>query len=163
MNLTNILNALTYLPNTIRIYTDWNMAQAEWKRIGGFNAGTGELVDFVGGYSVHGMEYATWTRISWDDEIAKAIHFILINHRETVVELIELVRQDKEPDAEKITQIAASVGSIEKAGSPMTAIYVLSTIFQILQYLKSQQEGTTQTIETSRPVLTFVKKIFGKR
>jgi hypothetical protein len=173
LNLSDIFTALGYFPKTIRVISDGKEAFVEWQRIGGSNASTADLLNFLSNYSVNLVEYATWTPITTDDQIVQIIRYILIDHRDSIIQLLDWIKQDKEPSTVELMNMAeaVSVSTTEECNSPTTVLYVLMAILQALRYLKTEQNVTPNTIEkitvdppeANRPVLNFVRKVFGKK
>ena len=176
MKITDLFKPLTslwayynYYRKARRIQSDWNSFVTEWNCIGGFNASTQQLIDLLDRFSLTLVEYTTWTPIEWDDMVAKVIRDVLSEHRSTVINIIDWSRQGREPSVEEVQALSMSAGS-DEYGSPMTVLYILTTIFQALQYLRSlQKDGQTDNppnVEPApvpkRPVINFIRKIFNK-
>ena len=157
-----------------RIKRDIQAALEVWQRIGGFDASTGQLLNFASDYSVNLVEYATWTPIEWDDQITIMIRNILIDHRDTVILMIEWVRQGRNPSVHEMTAMAEDIhiSANNESGSPMDVLYIISLLYQALMWLKTQKKTTpdddTQptvkppTTEPKRPILNFIRKVFNK-
>ena len=83
-----------------------------------------------------------------------------------VINIIDWSRQKREPSVEEVQALSMSV-STGAYGSPMTVLYILTTIFQALQYLRSlqtdgQPPNTDPPPAPQRPVMNFIRKIFNK-
>ena len=164
-----------------RIKRDIAEALAEWLRIGGFNASTSALLNFVSKFSVNLVEYATWTPIEWDDQIARMIRDTLIDHRDVIICILDWIRRGQEPSLQEFTAMAESVyvSSNDEYGSPMTVLHIITIIYHALMYLKLRTETNTVPVlddddtkpmvepppvpEPKRPVLNFIRKVFGKQ
>jgi len=168
--LTNLFTYLAYIRNVKRIKSDWNKAVEEWKRIGGINASTGQLLNFMYDYSLTLVEYATWTETDLDDKAIAMIRSVLIDHRDTLICMIDWLRKGREPNTtELITITESACASPNEYGSPLTILSILLTIYQVLYHLMMQgtepPQPTPDTIppERKRPVITFIRKIFNKQ
>jgi len=146
--------------------------RGEWQRMGGFKASSAQLIDFVGGYSLLCVEYAKWTPTPLDDEIVKAVRYVITEHRDIVASLIDWVRSGREPQAHELKALAeiVSVSQTEsECGSPMMVLYIITALYQILRFLKSLDTGITPAppiIEpqpVNRPVVNFIRKLFGRQ
>jgi len=153
-----------------RIKSDWNRAVAEWNRIGGINASTGLLLNFANDYSLILVEYATWT--TWttlDDEAMAMVRYVLVVRRDTLINMIDWVRRGHEPNTTELLALTESACTSPTALSPLTILSILLAIYQTLQHLKKQNtvpptpEPTPEPPERKRPVITFIRKIFGKQ
>ena len=167
--LKNIWTYYGYYRKVRRIQSDFETFVAEWNRIGGFKASTKQLLDLVDTFSLVLVEYATWTPIEWDDVIAKMIRSVLTEHRNIVINLIDWARQGHEPSVDDMQFIAVQASS-DECGSPMTILYILTTIFQALQWLRLLQADkqvlpkpdNDPVPAPKRPVINFIRKVFNK-
>ena len=158
-----------YYRKARRIQSDFNTFVAEWNRIGGFKASTKQLLDIVDKFSLVLVEYATWTPIEWDDVIAKMIRNVLTEHRNIVINLIDWARQGHEPSVDDMQFIAGQASS-DECGSPMTILYILTTLFQALQWLRLLQvdkqalpkPDNDPVPAPKRPIINFIRKVFNK-
>lgn len=161
-----------------RILSDWEKLQAEWIRIGGFNASTGELLNFLSGFSLYLVEYATWTVIELDDQMAKVVRDILIDHRDILISLIDWVRSEHKPSAAELGVLAEMAGMLpegvlpeEEYSQPMMVLYILINIYQALVFLKTLRKDNVPPLPApdttpqpiNRPVLHFIRQLFGKK
>jgi hypothetical protein len=120
-----------------RIQADYKKVKAEWQHIGGLNAGTQQLLDFLGNHSVLPVEYASWTPTVLDDQIAKVVRTVIIDHRDILTHMIEWVRKGHEPNTDELSAVVEQIGSTtNEYGSPMTVLYILSLIYRLLQFLR---------------------------
>ena len=176
MKVTNIFKPLTnlwtyygYYRKVRKIQADFNEFVAEWDRIGGFKASTKQLLDLLDKHSLILVEYATWTPIEWDDAIAKMIRTVLVEYRATIINMINWARQGHEPSPEELQGIAGQAGA-DEYGSPMTVLYILTTLFQALQWLKllqADKQGLPKPDNDpppapKRPIINFIRKRFSK-
>jgi len=158
-----------YYRKARRLQSDWEQVKAEWNRIGGFEAGTEQLLDFLNGCSLILVEYATWTPNALDDQIAGMIRSILADHRNILESMIDRIRRGEEPSKPELSAMMETVSvSSGEYGSLMTVLYILSLVFQALQFLKTLQPDGTSKPEIEpprpkRPVVNFVRKIFAER
>lgn len=180
MNFTHMVKALGYVPKAYKIYTDTDEAVDQWIAMGGFNASTEAIVNYLGDQVVKLIGYTTWTAITWDDDAANVLRCIVIDHRYTLIQIINLVRNGKEPDMNELANIAGQIvvnfenarqtSAIDSSSvaSPMQALTVLSMLFQVLQYLKTLKQDNDTNVtpqpnqDTQRPVLAFVRQLFGR-
>ena len=167
-SLKNLWTYYGYYRKVIRIQSDFEAFVEEWNRIGGFDASTKQLYDLLDKSSLVIVEYATWTPIQWDDTIAKMIRNVLIDHRDIVINLINWARKGYEPSETEMQAIAGRAYS-DVHGSPMMILYILSTIYQVLQYLKLlQPDGVIPPPDNDpapapkRPIINFIRKVFNK-
>jgi len=159
-----------YYRKARRIMSDWRQVVAEWNRIRGFEASTEQLLDFLDRMSVYAVEYATWTAITWDDDIAYLVRSVLTNHRDIIVLMVGWVRRDHVPTREEMEIVGGQIGShTDEYGSPMVVLQIVSTIFHVLVYLKSlRTDGQVvpdikpDNAPPKRPVIKFVRKIFNR-
>jgi len=182
-NIINILSHIRHLPTYLdwywkgrRIQNDFNRAKTEWERIGGFQATAKELLDFLDKQSLHLVEYATWTPIEFDDQIATLIRNILTNHRDVLTSMIVWVQHGYKPSAMEFSLLAEDIHRLsnDECGSPMTALYIISILYHALLWLKSVKIPTPDNtikpdvepdIEPSpvrRPVRNFIRKLFDR-
>jgi hypothetical protein len=173
----NILSLIRNIPTYLdwywkweRVKADFDRMQAEWHRIGGIKANSGKLVNFVGDYSLLCVEYAKWTPTTLDDQIVKAIRYVITEHRGIVVGLIEWVQSGYEPQTRELTalaELASIVPNDDECGSPMMKLYIITALYQILRFLKSlDAKPKPQNVEpqpVKRPVLNFVRKFLAGR
>jgi len=160
-----------YFRKAVRLKNDWAKVIAEWNRIGGFKASTEKLLNFLSDFSLYLVEYATWTKTDIDDQFAKIIRNILVDHRDILETIIETIRGGHEISATQLSAMATTVSdSSDEYSSPMTAVYILSLLYHALLYLKSlHTDDDTKPIiepptpEPNRPVLNFIRTIFGKK
>jgi len=162
----NLWTYYGYYRKARRIQSDWNTFVTEWNRIGGFKASTKQLIDLLDRFSLVLVEYATWTPIEADDQIAQMVRYVLTNHRSMVINIINWARQGREPSVDEVQALSMSAGS-DEYGSPMTVLYILTTIFNALRYLRSlQTDGQPPNVDPApapkRPVINFIRKIFNK-
>ena len=140
---------------------------AEWQRMEGFTASTAELLDFTRDYSLLCVEYATWTPTPLDDQIVKAIRYVVTTHRSIVASLIDWVRSGNEPQTHELkalAEMASESPTNAECGSPMMILYIITTLYQILQFLKSLETTPIppEPQPVNRPVRNFIKNIFGQ-
>jgi len=172
-NIANILSLIRNIPTYLdwywkgrRIQNDFNRARAEWERIGGFEASTEQLLNFIDAQSLHLVEYATWTPIEFDDQIAKLIRTILTNHRDVLRNLIVWVRHGYRPSAPELALLAEDIHRLadDECGSPMTALYIISILYHALLWLQAATNSVpTPDIEPQpvrRPVRNLIRKLF---
>jgi hypothetical protein len=155
-----------------RIQADFRRMKAEWIRIGGFKASPGQLLNFVSDYSLLCVEYATWTPTTIDDNIVKAVRYVITEHRDIVIGLIDWIRGGHEPNVEELKALAEMVSASpvdSEYSSPMMILYVISALYQILRFLKSLETTPTPPkpeVEPSpvrQPVLNLVRNFLRKR
>jgi hypothetical protein len=175
-----IYNVPTYLDwhrKWMRIQADFAKFLAEWNRIGGFRAPTKQLLDLLGNYAVCIVEYATWTPLQFDEQIAKMIHYVVTNYRDALKIIIDRIRNGKEPTVLELEAIAVDTRMSDgEYGSPMTTLYVLTLIYHVLLYLRSLQTGIPiapdniiprphidPPLPVKRPVINFIQTIFRNR
>ena len=98
-NFLEYIDSIRHIPTYLdwfwkgrRIQADFKKMKAEWMRIGGFKASPGQLLNFVSDYSLLCVEYATWTPTTIDDNIVKAVRYVITEHRDIVIGLIDWVR-----------------------------------------------------------------------
>jgi hypothetical protein len=147
--------------------SDFDRAKAEWERIGGFRATSEQLLNFLNNQAVNVVEYATWTPIELDDQIARAIQNVLINHRGIVMSVIDWIRSGYEPSVSELEVMVrmADDGSSGEYGSPMTTLYIIAILYKMLQYLKSLGTETrpippmpeVEPSPVKRPVMKFIR------
>jgi hypothetical protein len=167
---TGIWTYYNYYKRCKRIQSDWQQVVAEWNRIRGFEASTEQLLDFLDRMCLYAIEYATWTAITWDDDIARLIRSVLTTHRDIITVMIGWVRRDHVPTREEMEIVGGLVSThAEEYGSPMMVLQIVSTIFHVLVYLKSLRTDGQVTPDTmpdtappKRPVIHFVRKIFNR-
>ena len=170
--LRNIPSGITAYRRYVQFKSDMELLLADWTRIGGFNASTGELLNFMTKFSVNLVEYATWTPITADDLIATFIRDILIDHRDIVIHLIDWVRYGHEPTLQELTTMAEEIhaSSDKEYGSPMTALYIIGILYHALVWLRTGREllptpDTTPNVVrplVRRPIRNLVQKLFNK-
>ena len=179
--LTNILSLIRNVPTYLdwywkgeRIKSDFDRMRNEWHRMGGFKASTEKLLDFTGDYALLCVEYATWTPTPLDDQIVKAVRYVVTTHRNIVANLIDWVRSGNEPQTHELKALAemasltpaSTVPTNAECGSPMMVLYIITTLYQILRFLKSLDSETTPTPPEpqpiKRPVRNFIKNILGQ-
>jgi len=174
--LTNILSLIRNIPTYLdwywkgeRVKSDFNRMHAEWHRMGGFKASSAKLLDFTGDYSLLCIEYATWTPTPLDDQIVKAVRYVVTTHRDIVASLIDWVRSGNEPQTHELkalAEMASASPTNAECGSPMMILYIITTLYQILRFLKSLDSEMTpippEPQPINRPVLGRIKK-FGER
>ena len=177
----NILSLIRNIPTYLDWYWKWERVKAdfdrmriEWQRMGGFKASTGKLLNFVGDYSLLCVEYAKWTPTPLDDEIVKAVRYVITDHRGIMISLIDWVRRGHEPQVEELTALAEIVSTTPtdaECGSPMMTLYVVSALYQILRFLKSLNTetvppNTVPNIEpqpVKRPIINRVRNFLTGR
>jgi len=174
--LTNILSLIRNVPTYLdwywkgeRMKSDFNRMRCEWHRMGGFKASSAELLDFTGDYSLLCVEYATWTPTPLDDQIVKAVRYVVTTHRDIVASLIDWVRGGHEPQSQELkalAEMASASPTNAECGSPMMILYIITTLYQILRFLKSLDSenipAPPEPQPVRRPVLGRIKK-FGER
>ena len=171
-----IWNAPTYIDGYLklkRMQADFNAAIAEWNTIGGFNAPSQTLVQFIEAKALLLVEYASWTPTKIDDYFASIIHCVIADHREIIMHMIEWVRTGHTLTAQELSAITEHVCHVpmDEFGDPVTTLYILTVLYQALQFLRDKQIvpivlPDTVIIEpppVKRPVLNFIKTIFGKK
>ena len=146
-NFKNILSTLRNIPKYFdwywkwqRMKIDYETMRVEWHRMGGFQASTAKLLDFTRDYSLLCVEYATWTPTPLDDQIVKAVRYVVTNHRDIVVSLIDWVRRGREPqtlELKALAEMASESPTNSEYGSPMMILYIITTLYQVLRFLKS--------------------------
>ena len=164
--LRNIPTYLDWFWKGRRIHADFQKMKAEWIRIGGFKASTGQLLNFVSDYSLLCVEYATWTQTTIDDQIVGVVRYVITDHRDILIRMIDWIRSGREPSEAELLAMTQDVRTLPtKYGSPMMLLYVITTLYQILRFLKSVEIIPTPPkpdVEPSpvrRPVLNLVKRI----
>jgi hypothetical protein len=106
--------------------------------------------------------------MTWDDDIAKMIRVVLVEHRAILETMISRVRNGEPMTAVQLTRIADVIGtSSNGSDSSMMKLNILSTFYLTLQNFKAERpDGTpkpeTETSPANRPVRDFVRKIFNK-
>jgi hypothetical protein len=183
-NIENIISLICHAPTYLdwhqkwmRVKSDFAVMREEWVRMGGFKANTGKLLDFLSDYSLLCVEYAKWTPTTIDDQIVKAVRYVITDHRDILMVMIEWIRQGHEPQAQELEALAevASTSVVDgEYGSPMMTLYIIATLYQILQFLKSLDKGgipkppqpdtipKIEPLSVNRPVLNLIRKLFGK-
>ena len=168
--LRNIPTYLDWFWKGRRIQADFKKMKAEWIRIGGFKASTGQLLDFVSDYSLLCVEYATWTQTTIDDQIVRAVRYVITNHRDILIRMIDWTRSGREPsDVELLALTKEASTSPTEYGSPMMVLYVITTLYQILRFLQSVELIPTPPkpeVEPSpvrRPVRDLIRNILQRR
>jgi len=173
--LSLIRNIPTYLDwywKWERVKADFDRMRGEWQRMGGFKASTTKLINFVSDYSLLCVCYAKWTPTPLDDEIVKAVRYVITNHRDIVASLIDWVRSGYEPQAQEIKALAemASVPTTDaEYGSPMMTLYIITALYQILRFLKSLDTEIVPTppnVEPQpvrRPIINLVRNFLTRR
>ena len=168
--LRNIPTYLDWFWKGRRIEADFRKMKAEWIRIGGFKASTEQLLNFVSDYSLLCVEYATWTPTTIDDNIVKVVRYVVTDHRGILIAMIDWTRSEREPSSEELLALAEGAStSPTEYGSPMMILYVITTLYQILRFLKSVEIIPTPPkpkVEPSpvrRPVLNLIRNFLRKR
>jgi hypothetical protein len=177
MSITNIFKPISdlwryygYYCKARKIQSDFDMMKSKWTSIGGINADTPQLIDFLEEYAQFCAEYATWTPTQLDDKGAGIILYILKTHRNIVQTLINAVRTDREIKPLELADIAFEVGDWNNPSvSPLTVLGFLINIYHVLQYLKNdsiepppQPEVVPPTPEPKRPVINFLRALFNR-
>ena len=168
--LRNIPTYLDWFWKGRRIQADFKKMKAEWIHIGGFKANTGQLLNFVSDYSLLCVEYATWTPTTIDDQIAGAVRYVVTDHRDIVIRLVDWVRSGREPSETELLALAHDAStSPDEYGSPMMVLYVITALYHILWFLKSVDTIPTPPkpeVEPSpvrKPIRNFIRNIFRTR
>ena len=157
-----------------RIKSDWEKMRAEWNAIGGFNAPAPVLLAFMDKYSLLLVEYATWTPTEMDDNAVAVIRCVITDHRDIVIHLIDWVRKGYNPTQEELLGMVKDVSNAatDEYGDPMTALYIISILYNALRFLRDQQIIPVVLPDTTiidppqpvkRPVINFIRTIFGKK
>jgi hypothetical protein len=174
-NIKNILSLIRNIPTYLdwywkwaRIKSDFDKMRVEWQRMGGFKASTGKLINFAGDYSLLCIEYARWTPTPLDDQIAKAVRYVVTDHRTIVVGLIDWVRRGHEPQTQELTalaEMASTPPTDGELGSPMMTLYIVTALYQVLGFLKSLDSETSpappnvEPQPVKQPLLTFIRQL----
>jgi hypothetical protein len=146
--LSLIRNAPTYLDwywKWERMKSDFDVMRTEWHHMGGFSASTGRLLNFASDYSLLCVEYAAWTPTPHDDTIVKAVRYVITDHRDIMINLIDWVRHGHEPETHELKALAeiVSVSTVDaEYASPMMILYIIAALYQILRFLKSLKQET---------------------
>jgi hypothetical protein len=152
-----------------KVQSDWNKMKAKWTSIGGINADTELLLDFLNEYALLCVEYATWTPTTLDDKGIAVIRYILTTHRSLVTTMINAVRTGKEFEPSDLANMAFAVGidSNNVGVPPLTVLGILINIYQALLLLKKEDtetppvpDTTPPTPEPKRPIINFIRAIF---
>jgi hypothetical protein len=168
--MTKILQPfINLLPTPIAMYLRWKRIKSDfakmleaWNTIGGFQASTELLLNFVNDYSLLIVEYATWTKIELDDIIVKMIRYILMDYRDVLVKMIDCIRNGREMTMPELSAMVENVHAADEYESPMTVLYILSILWQVLQFLKLRDADTVPPLR-KRPVINLIRTIFNKR
>ena len=183
--ITNIQSAWTAYRRYVRVKTDVEEAMAEWERIGKFEASTRDLINFMYKFSVNLVEYAKWTPTEYDDIAAILIRNVLSDHRDIIVRMIDWVRGGHEPTLQEFTVMAEGIYAVanneigskigngssnELYGSPMNVLFVITTLYRVLKWLKEQRDTPPGPIPNPfptpppvrRPIRNLVQKIFNR-
>ena len=168
--LRNIPTYLDWFWKGRRIQADFKKMKAEWIRIGGFKASAEQLLNFVSDYSLLCVEYTTWTSTTIDDHIAGAARYVIANHRDILIAMIEWVHSGREPSEVELLALTKDASTSPKEyGSPMMVLYVITTLYQILRFLKSVNTIPTppkpevEPLPVRRPILNLVRNFLRKR
>jgi len=154
------------------VKADFDRMRAEWNRIGGFKASSDTLINFTSDYSLLCVEYAKWTPTPLDDHIVKAVRYVITEHRDIVISLIDWVRGGYEPQAHEL-KVLAEMASVAPAdadcGSPMMTLYIITALYQVLRFLKSLDTKpipappNVEPLPVNRPILNTIRKFLGRR
>jgi len=156
---TSLWSCITAVRRLQRIKTDITLVVAEWNRIGGFNASTELLLQFLKCSSLTLVEYATWTETDIDDKMIAMVRLVLTDYQDTLMTMINRIRGGQTITATEITADVTSVGY----GDPMTILLILVNLYRMLVWLRDTTLPAPDTApEPKRPVLNIIKKIFGK-
>jgi len=170
--MTNIQSAWTAYRRYVRVKTDLEGAQAEWERIGKFEASTKDLINFMYKFSVNLVEYTTWTPTEYDDMAAILIRNVLTDHRDIIVRMIDWVRGGHEPTLQEFTAMTEGIyvtAENELYGSPMNVLFVITTLYRVLKWLKEQKNPLpgpdptpfpTPPPPVRRPIRNLFQKLF---
>jgi len=165
----NIPTYLDWFWKGRRIQADFKKAKAEWIRIGGFQASPGLLLNFMSDYSLLCVEYATWTPTTIDDQIVRAVRYVITDHRDILIGMIDWVRGGREPSESEVLALAHDAStSPNEYGSPMIVLYVITALYHILRFLKSLEtipappKPEVEPLPVKRPVLNLIRKLFGR-
>jgi len=169
---TSLFTYLDYLRKIKRVKSDCVKAIEEWYRIGGFEADTGLLLNYVNDYAQVLIEYATWTPTEIDDWIFGLLHEVLITHQDMIIMFIDQIRAHKTMSASDMINMTESVSMMSgEYGNAMTVLMLLTNLYQVLIWLRNNKFPIPDTIppqpdttppERKRPIITFIRKICGK-
>jgi len=166
---TNLWTYYGYFCKARRVQSDFAKAREAWNSIGGFNASTGKLLNFVNEHSLVLVEYATWTATDLDDQAIAMIRLILIDHRDTLETMIDRIRNGQNMTTTEMLAMTEVVSVVpNEYGDPMSVLFILSILYQTLLLLRKQKLPTpdTDTVPpepVKRPVLNFIRKLFNNR
>jgi hypothetical protein len=119
---TSLFTYLDYFRKIKRIKGDFLQAVEEWKRIGGFTASTGKLLNFLNNYSLVLVEYATWTPTDLDDIALAMVRYVLVEHRDTLEVMIDRIRTGRTMTVSEMTAMIEVVSaSTDSKDDPMYA------------------------------------------
>ena len=131
--LNNLFTYLDYYLKIRRIRADWAKVKEAWIRMGGFSASTEQLLKFLRDYSVHIVEYATWTTTTIDDQFAAIIASVLNNHQAILEVIINRIRAGRELSATQMSSMLETIGvSSDEQSTPMMTLYIISVIYYAL-------------------------------
>jgi hypothetical protein len=169
-SIRNIPTYLDWFWKGRRIQADFKKAKAEWIRIGGFKASPGLLLNFVSDYSLLCVEYATWTPTTIDDQIVRVVRYVITDHRDMLIGMIDWVRSGREPSESELLALAHDAStSPNEYGSPMMVLYVITALYHIMRFLKSLEtvpappKPEIAPSPVRKPVRNFIQNIFQRR
>jgi len=169
-SIRNIPKYLDWFWKGRRIQSDFKKMKAEWIRIGGFKANTEQLLNFVNDYSLLCIEYATWTPTSIDDQIARAVRYVITDHRDMLIAMIDWVRGGHEPSESELLALAKEANTApDEYGSPMMVLYVITALYHILRFLKSLEtipappKPEVEPPPVRKPIRNLIRNIFQRR
>jgi len=144
-----------------------------WHSIGEFNAAPGVLLRFIDEHAVRLIEHASGTPSGTNSDFTAVIRGAFTKHRDIVIHMLDWVRKGHEPNSlELLAMTDQASNEPDEFGDPMTTLYIISILYNALKFLREQQITPVVLPDTTiieppqpvkRPVLNFIKTIFGKK